>query len=303
MQARAPHSQSEAARKTASAEKPALTKRMPQKRCAANSGMLIPSRSSAAIPSGIRPSPQGLSMGGVQLSATVTSNPRRRRASAAASPAGTTSNHEHVIFTSAQSVHHSSATSSEQKPGPIAASRPKVPGAGRRFFMTSSSTTNTDADERFPTRRRQSHEAASSSVLETQRRRGRLQHLRTARVQHPAANIAALTAKIREKAVDVISQLPLDQIRHFRRRARSGSRSPKSPSPSSLRSRDRRRACRQDPRPLGGFIPSALSPATTTAAAPSPNNPAEIMLATDRSSRCRVREHSSTASSTATWSG
>src|SRR5215469_17682931 len=79
--------------------------------------------------------------------------------------AGTTSDDEHVIFTFAQSVHHSSATSSEQKPGPMAASRPKVPGSGRRFFMTSSSTTNTDADERFPTRRRQSHEASSCPLL------------------------------------------------------------------------------------------------------------------------------------------
>src|SRR5271168_3767299 len=57
--------------------------------------------------------------------------------------------------------YHSSKTNSEQKPGPIAASRPIVPGSGRRFFMTSSSTTSTEAEERFPTFRRQSHEASS----------------------------------------------------------------------------------------------------------------------------------------------
>ena len=42
------------------------------------------------------------------------------------------------------------------------------------------------------------------------------------------------------------------------------------------------------------------APATITAAAPSPNNPEEIRLAIEMSSRCNVSEQSSTDSTTAT---
>src|SRR5579864_4221900 len=47
-----------------------------------------PRRASAATPSGIRPSPHALSIGGCALSATTTLKPRRRAAIAAASSAG-----------------------------------------------------------------------------------------------------------------------------------------------------------------------------------------------------------------------
>src|SRR6202142_1069983 len=57
--------------------------------------------------------------------------------------------------------YHLNRTSSEQKPGPIAASRPHVPGAGRRRSMVSSSTWRTDAEERLPALRSQSQETAS----------------------------------------------------------------------------------------------------------------------------------------------
>ncbi len=45
------------------------------------------------------------------------------------------------------------------------------------------------------------------------------------------------------------------------------------------------------------------APTMTTAAAPSPKSPLATRLAIDASSRCMVREHSSTASRTATSSG
>src|ERR1700737_96569 len=58
--------------------------------------------------------------------------------------------------------YHSSKTNSEQNPGPIAASKPSVPGSGRRFFMTSSSTTSTEADDKFPVLRKHCQETSSS---------------------------------------------------------------------------------------------------------------------------------------------
>src|SRR5262249_28076848 len=57
-----------------------------------------------------------------------------------------------------------SNTNSEQNPGPMAASKPSVPGSGRRFFITSSSTTRTEADDRLPTLRKHSHDASSSPL-------------------------------------------------------------------------------------------------------------------------------------------
>src|SRR5580700_3861789 len=61
---------------------------MPRKAapCSGPSSTPIPRK--AAIPSGIRPSAQTLSINGRDLSATITSNPLWRTASAAASPAG-----------------------------------------------------------------------------------------------------------------------------------------------------------------------------------------------------------------------
>ena len=63
-------------------------KRMPRKAKAWSSGIVTPSLSSAASPSGMMPSPQALSIGGRAQSMTVTSSPTCRAAIAAASPAG-----------------------------------------------------------------------------------------------------------------------------------------------------------------------------------------------------------------------
>src|SRR5260370_17544676 len=58
--------------------------------------------------------------------------------------------------------YHSSKTNSEQNPGPIAASKPSLPGAGRRLFMTSSTTTSTEADHKLPVRLKHSQQTSIS---------------------------------------------------------------------------------------------------------------------------------------------
>src|SRR5271170_6236330 len=55
--------------------------------------------------------------------------------------------------------YHLNSTSSEQNPGPMAASKPYVPGSGRRC-MKSCNTSSTDVEERLPTRRRQSQDTS-----------------------------------------------------------------------------------------------------------------------------------------------
>jgi len=74
--------------KTASADNPELRKRTPRTGNASAEDKATPSFSSAAIASGIRASPQALSIGGLAPSATTTWNPCCRAAIAAASPAG-----------------------------------------------------------------------------------------------------------------------------------------------------------------------------------------------------------------------
>ena len=74
--------------KGASTERPEARNRMPENGCVYCGDRVTPSRRSAAMPSGIKPSPQALSIGGSAPSATATANPCCRAAIAAASPAG-----------------------------------------------------------------------------------------------------------------------------------------------------------------------------------------------------------------------
>src|ERR1017187_6368502 len=74
--------------KFASTEAPAPRKRIPRNANDSSGSNRIPSRYTAPNESGIKPSPQALSMGGSPPSTTVTSKPLRRAAIAAASPAG-----------------------------------------------------------------------------------------------------------------------------------------------------------------------------------------------------------------------
>ena len=97
----------------------------------------------------------------------------------------------------------------------------------------------------------------------------------------------------------------LDDVGDARRRARSGSRCRRCPSPSPARCPGRsgcgwRRTLRAV---AARGVAARRSPTITTAAAPSPNRPLATRLAIDASSRCTVSEHSSTESSTATPSG
>src|SRR5579862_8461724 len=61
---------------------------MPRKGKQSRSGNCKPRQAAAATPSGMMPSPQALSMGGLRASATVTVKPLQRAASAAARPTG-----------------------------------------------------------------------------------------------------------------------------------------------------------------------------------------------------------------------
>src|SRR5450755_54334 len=61
---------------------------MPRKGYASSSGIATPRWRKASTPSGISPSPQGLSIGGTAPSATTTLKPWRRAAIAVARPAG-----------------------------------------------------------------------------------------------------------------------------------------------------------------------------------------------------------------------
>src|SRR3984893_9614039 len=72
----------------ASAFAPSLTKRIPRNGYASPSGIVMPRWCRASTPSGISPSPQGLSIGGTAPSARTTLKPRRRAAMAVARPAG-----------------------------------------------------------------------------------------------------------------------------------------------------------------------------------------------------------------------
>src|SRR5580704_17957181 len=74
--------------KSAATLPPSPIKRMPRNAKDCSESNVIPKRRKAWCESGIRPSPQALSMGGCAESATVTSNPLRRAAIAAANPAG-----------------------------------------------------------------------------------------------------------------------------------------------------------------------------------------------------------------------
>ena len=72
----------------ASTASPSVRKRSPLKGYESSAGTVTPKFSSAARPSGIIPSPQGLSIGPCAPSATATRNPFCLAAIAAASPAG-----------------------------------------------------------------------------------------------------------------------------------------------------------------------------------------------------------------------
>ena len=179
------------------------------------------------------------------------------------------------------------------------------PAAGR-VRESSASTCSTEADDRLPTC--------------GQRRPGRLQRL-VRQVEAAAAiasstfgppgcatqrvDVGRLEVVVGEEAATSSPRLRLDDVGDARRRARSGSRCRRCPSPSPARCRGRA-GCgwRRPAAPAQARARSARrSPTMTTAAAPSPNSPLATRLAIEASSRWTVSEHSSTESSTATPSG
>ena len=136
--------------------------------------------------------------------------------------------------------YHSSNTNSAQNPGPIAASNPSVPGAGRRFFMTSSSTTSTEADDRLPVRRRHCHEASSSPFFNP---RASAVASRILRRRYAAPNCRCLRVNPRSARKSSRSWARFFRTRFGISRERT-MRNPfrRRPSPSFLRCSDRRRS-------------------------------------------------------------
>ena len=200
--------------------------------------------------------------------------------------------------------HHSRRSISELKPGPMAARMLLVPGAGRRCFMISSRTTRTEAEERLPTRRRTSQETSRSSRERPRACCGGFEDFGAAGMHDPGADVVAGEVVRGEEVVDVGAEVFNDDFGDVGGEDDVEAFFRDGPThdvfgvgvEDAIGGEDARAA-------KGDVFATALSPATRTAAAPSPKRPTEMRLATDLSSRCQVREQSSTESRTATWSG
>ena len=145
----------------ASVSRPSSRKRIPANGSPSSEPISTPSARKAETPSGIRPSPQALSIGLCARSATITSRPCRRAARAVASPAGpppitSTSVSGAALATTARAIFQSKSLI----PLPIAGRG--CPARGGQFLKTSSSTRRIETENRLPKRRRQSHDRAKS---------------------------------------------------------------------------------------------------------------------------------------------
>src|SRR5215472_8637125 len=195
--------------------------------------------------------------------------------------------------------YHPSKRISMENPGPIPIRRPYSPGWATSACIRSSSMYRTEAEERFPISPRLRQERASAPS-------GRASALSSAcRTLGPP--VCAIQCRIdarwspysaRNKAT---SPSMFSAIR-FASRADSTILKPlltrSQPRMSSVPGYKMERVAitrgdlaRRSPLPM------------TAAAAPSPNRPDAMMFAIDRSSRCRVSEHSSTDIRTAISSG
>ncbi len=236
---------------------------------------------------------------------------RSRRATTSSASRSTPTSDDQDVNRTSRGRHHGSPVQQHQlgaeARAPSRSAARGCPAAGGR----SASVSAQDVQHR---RRRQVADLGQRAPGQRQRvaRAGRaprcdgLDHLGPARVAHPAADVRRGQPVVGEERRPRRRRgTRRDHVGTRSRRARSGTRCRRRPSPSPARCPGRA-GCgwRRTGGPGGSPVARRRRPpTTTTAAAPSPNRPLATRFATESSSRWKVSEHSSTDSSTATSSG
>src|SRR5208282_1147379 len=179
----------------------------------------MPRCSSASRPSGRKPSPHALSIGGLDPSATTTRKPRCRAVIAAARPAGPPP-------ITKMSVEDGTAWLISDLPLEQQQLRTKPRPHGRQYAKHArfgAPIAHHILEHNEYRRRRKIPDPLQAiprsielAIVQIERSRRCLQHFRAAGVQHPISNVAALMSVVGKKCVHIPPEIFANQRRDFR---------------------------------------------------------------------------------------